>query len=83
VSLVQETLTKFIVNELIGSDVTGALDPEENLLITGKVDSIGMMRLVAFIDEQFAFSVPPEDVTIENFMSINKISDYIGRNISA
>ncbi len=77
VTEVRESLTRFVTAELIGAGDDVELSADENLLLSGKVDSFGMMRLVAFIDEQFGFAVPPEDVTIENFMSINTIANYV------
>jgi len=43
------------------------LSDDDDLLTSGLVDSLGMMSLVAFIEEQFGVAVPPEDVTLETF----------------
>lgn len=50
---------------------------EENLLLSGLVDSLGVMSLVAHIEETFGFKIPFEDVVIENFMSIDTMSAYV------
>lgn len=70
-------ITKFIANELLGGADAASVDADENLLMSGQVDSVGMMRLVAFIEEVFGTAVPPEDFTIENFKSINTIAAYV------
>ena len=67
-------LSTFISEELLGGVTIGI---DDNLLIDGMVDSIGIMRLVAFIEEQFEFSVPPEDFIIENFQTVDVLSDYV------
>ena len=73
---VPDILTDFILEELL-SGREDTIDTDANLLMSGQIDSIGMMRLVDFIEERFDFQVPPEDVTIENFMSVRTMSTYI------
>jgi acyl carrier protein len=41
------------------------------------VNSMGMLRLVAFIDDTWDIRVPPEDFTIENFRTIAAIDAYL------
>ena len=57
------------------------LKSDDNLLTSGLVDSLSIMRLVAFIEEEFATEVPPEDITIENFLTIQHILDYLETRI--
>ena len=79
VAEVPDILTEFIVNELLSGRDGTTIDDDANLLMSGQIDSIGMMRLIDFIEERFDFQVPPEDVTIENFMSVRTMSTYIAR----
>ena len=70
----KEIITRFIVDELLSGMEVGEQD---DLLLSGLVDSIGVMRLVAFIEVQTALPVPPEDVTIEHFANIEAINRYL------
>ncbi|GAF86113.1 unnamed protein product [marine sediment metagenome] len=74
---IQETLKQFISEELLNTRDT--IDGDDNLLIDGMVDSIGMLRLVAFIEESYNLKVPYEDLTIENFGTVTVIADYLQR----
>ena len=75
----KEALRRYIGRELL-SDRDGApIGDDDDLLGTGLVDSVGMMSLVLFIEEELEIAVPPEDVTIGNFLSINAIDDYLRR----
>jgi acyl carrier protein len=69
-----ERLLRFVSDELLNGE---AIDPDENLLADGVVDSLGMMRLVAFIEDAFGVSIPPEHFTIENFRTIDSIARYL------
>jgi acyl carrier protein len=67
-------ITRFIIDELLsGLDI----GEQDDLLLSGLVDSIGVMRLVAFIEEESGKRVPPEDVVIEHFATIEHITRYL------
>jgi acyl carrier protein len=38
------------------------------------------MELVAFVEENFKFRVNDQDVTPDNFDSVNRLASYIRRN---
>ena len=73
----RDRIRNFIVEELLDGR---SVDHSDDLLLSGILDSLGVMRLVAFLEEEFAKPVPPEDVTIENFSTIEAIAAYIGQN---
>jgi len=53
------------------------LSPDDDLLDSGILNSLGILQLVAFIDERFGFQVPDEDVVYENFNSVSAITGYL------
>lgn len=75
----QEVLTQFILQDLLKDGDRSHLGADDNLLTSGLVDSVDIIRLINFIEQQFDVQVPPGDVTIENFLTINVIADYLGR----
>ncbi len=72
-------LTCFVTEELL--DEEEPVGANENLLADGMLDSLGMMRLVAYIDQELGYKVPPGDLVIENFRTIGLISDYLKRSL--
>jgi acyl carrier protein len=52
-------------------------DDDASLLEAGIVDSIGVMELVTFVDKTYKITVPPEDISPDNFDSINRLANYI------
>jgi D-alanine--poly(phosphoribitol) ligase subunit 2 len=53
--------------------------PDIDLLETGLVDSIGLVELILELEERFGISLPMEDLEIEDFRSVYRISDLIVR----
>lgn len=77
-----EILKQYIKEELMNG-AGGDLDVNENLLASGIIDSLGVLRLVSFVEERFNIEVPDEDVTLDNFQSIQAITDYLTQLQSA
>jgi len=71
----KEKINAFIRENLLESDME--LKMEDDLLNTGLVDSIGVVKLIGYIEEEFNVSIPPDDMVIENFVSINAIEKYL------
>jgi len=74
---IRPALTTFISDDLLQRGPDGPVGETEDLLFSGLLDSIAVMRLVGFIETDLGLSVPPEDVTLENFSSINAIAQYL------
>ena len=75
-------LTTFITSELLkGRTIT--LAPSDDLLLSGLVDSLGILRLIGYIEDQLGIEVPPQHVTIEHFGSVEAIVDYLHMQQSA
>ena len=68
-----QDLIAFLRDEMNIEDEIG---PETELFSTGLLDSIAMMNLIAFIEERARIEVRPADVTLENFDTVQRITDY-------
>lgn len=53
------------------------LTPEQDLLLSGILDSMSVLRLVAWLESECQITIPAEDVIIEHFGSINQIRSYL------
>jgi acyl carrier protein len=70
-------LIRFIVDELMDGEDDYDVATVENLLLMGVIDSLGILRLVSHIEQMQGRPVPAEDVTLENFRSIESMADYV------
>jgi acyl carrier protein len=73
----KERLRQYLLDELLNLPPQASLADDDDLLLSGWLDSLGVVRLIAFIEESLGTTVPPEDVTIENFLTINAMSAYL------
>lgn len=56
-------------------------EPDENLLESDILDSVAMMELVLWSEGEFGFTVDTDDLTPENFATLNAIVAYIDKSI--
>lgn len=54
-----------------------SLSDDDNFIERGLVNSLFSMQLIVYIEKTFDISVPTEDISTENFSSVNRIIDYI------
>ena len=52
---------------------------EADLIESGLIDSLALVELLFAIEREFSVSLPLDDLEIENFRSVNRISDVIVR----
>jgi acyl carrier protein len=72
-------IRKFITENMLFSADGFNYGDNDSLLDAGIVDSIGVMELVTFVDKTYHLTVPPEDISPDNFDSINRLANYIRR----
>ena len=73
----KETIKKFIVNHFLKGDKSRSLSDDDSFIEQGIIDSIGVLELVAFLEEKFGFRVGDEEIVPENFDSVNKLDSFV------
>ena len=72
----KETLKQHIEEQLREQGDEVELGFDDDLVVVG-LDSIGFLRLIDFIEQEFALRIPPAEVTIERFGTLSNIADYL------
>ena len=73
----KKMLNDFIQAELLNGKGPEKLEDDQDLLISGLVDSLGVVRMINFIEQSLDVNIPPEDVTLENFQNVDCIANYL------
>lgn len=66
-----------VINGELALDPTVPVEFETDLLLTGQLDSLGVIQLVDWIETNVGISVPPTDVVLENFQTVKQMVDYL------
>lgn len=73
----------YIAKNLLFSENGFPYSEDASFLEEGIVDSVGVMELVAFVEEKFGLRIDDADVTPDNFDSVNKLAAFIRRKSGA
>jgi acyl carrier protein len=74
---IEGRIMAFMRRELLSPEVT--VNRDDELLSGGVLDSIAVLRLATFVEEEFRFKMEPSDFVIENFQTVAVLADYVRR----
>lgn len=75
----ETAIERFIVDEIMLADSQTRIDPDESLISSGVLDSLALLRLIAFLEDQMGITVEDSEVIPENFETIKEIKAFIDR----
>lgn len=78
----ESIITEFIINEIHGGRSDLEINPADDLLSSSLLGSLDMMRLIDFLEQQFEIKVAPDEMTIDNFLSVEAMCTYLRTKIS-
>ena len=74
-----ETIKQFVIDEFL-PDVTGAdLTTDYDLVATGVIDSLGLLKLIAWLEERFELPIDDLELEPDSFRTIDAIDAFIAR----
>jgi acyl carrier protein len=74
---VETVINEYVSRELVQDPALLPLADDTSLLETGILDSLGLLKLVVFIEERFGISMGDADLLPDNFSSVNAICAYV------
>ncbi len=75
-------LIHFIQTE-VSLDSSFEIEGSTDLLLTGLVDSLGVLDIVGWIEDSYSIEIDPADITLENFQTADLMAAYIDARLTA
>ncbi len=75
-SLDLENIRKFIVDHIPKARQLNIQD-DDQLLENGLLDSLGILDVVTYLEEEFGISISDDELTPDNFQSIRTMCTYV------
>ena len=69
-----EQILAFVRTQL---GVEDALTPDTPLVTNGLIDSVGLMRLAAFVEQATGLTIPDQDINAGHFDTARQIDAYV------
>jgi acyl carrier protein len=73
---IKDQIREFVKESAQSKGVTVVSD-DESLAKTGIIDSVGIFRLVSFLEEAFSIRIADEEIVHDNFQTINEIERFV------
>ena len=74
-------LASFFVQEEAGREETITIEPDTDIIGEGLVDSLGIFKLIAFVEEAFKITIEPDEVLLENFQTLRALRNLIAKKL--
>jgi acyl carrier protein len=71
------SIENFLLAEFAADLGTKSFDPDEDLLEQRIIDSLGLLKLVTFLEKSHGIQVNDEDIVPENFQSLNSMAKFV------
>jgi acyl carrier protein len=75
----EAAIEQFILDELLYGGGPTELGADDSLISSGLLDSMALLRLIVFIEEQFSVSVADGELMPENFQTVSLIKAFVER----
>ena len=75
---IKSAVKKFILNEYLPGEDPAALTDTTPLMTTGILDSIAVLKVVTFLENQFGIAIQPHEAVVENLNTLSDIERFVG-----
>ena len=77
---ISDRIKEFIVTELMFEDSSATLS-DDTPLLEGVIDSLGLMQMISFIEEEFDVAIDDAEVTASNFRTVADIQRLVEQKV--
>ncbi|MGB1274831.1 MAG: acyl carrier protein [Nannocystaceae bacterium] len=77
IGAIKERVRNYILREFLPRQRAGELTDTLSLVETGIIDSLGALKMFAFIEEEFDIDIEPEDVLVEHLGTVGDIAKFV------
>jgi acyl carrier protein len=78
---IEAEIRTYIAKNILFSEDDFEYCDEASFLQEGIVDSIGVLELVAFIEQNYGLAVEDREIVPNNFDSVSRLAEFIRRKV--
>lgn len=80
---IHDVVRKFVLEQFLPGEDAENLGPETELVSTGVLDSICVLKLVTFIEDEFGVGVEPHEADVDHLDTLNRIVALVAGKLDA
>ncbi len=77
---IKDQIRRFVITTAQSKGIAQVAD-DQSLLTSGIIDSLGIFRLVAFLEETFSVRIADDEIVHEKFQSIDEINRFVAAKL--
>ena len=74
---IKATVKNFILNDFLPGEDPAAFTDTTPLMTTGILDSIAVLKVVTFLENQFGITIKPHEAVVENLNTLSDIAQLV------
>jgi len=78
-----DLLTRFFAEQEPRREAAIVVAPDTDIIGNGLIDSLGIFKLIAFVEEAFKITIQPDEILLENFHTLRALRNLIVRKLGA
>ena len=77
----KESIRNYVLSELVTDKQHTTLSDTDQLIESGIIDSLGIMKLIGFLEENLSVQIDDMELIPENFASIESITELVDKKL--
>jgi acyl carrier protein len=77
----QDVLKAFVLKEFLEGEDPSELEATTELITGGILDSLGMLKLITFLEQEYAVTIHPREADEAHFNSIAQIAELVASKL--
>lgn len=78
---IKQTIHDYVRSEIIQNVAVEDIAEDDSLIEAGIIDSLGIQKLLSFIETNFSIRFSDDDIVPENFESVRSITELIQKKL--
>jgi acyl carrier protein len=78
---VKDQIREFVLESARSKGINELTD-DQSLMASGIIDSLGIFRMVSFLEDSFRVRISDDDIVPENFQSVNDIESFVSGKLA-
>ncbi len=74
---IKQQVRQFVIENFFFGESDDRFSDDDSFLEKGLVDSMGILRLVTFVEQTYAVAVEQEELVMENWDSVERIARFV------
>ena len=76
-------LINYVTSTLLKDKGEISLAADDNLLLSGLLSSLDVVRLVSHLEQENGIKIKPGEITLKNFKTVNAIVNFVAKKSEA